>query len=474
MPTRLLDVGTTTSPELRLVLSALHGVAPYAALSHCWGKARVHTTTIATIAQHLQALPITKLPNTFKNAIEVVRRLNLRLLWIDSLCIVQDDESDWYREAAAMALVYSNAHITIMASRSSSSAESFLEHRNRPLVLKEETTDSGHKVQFRLVNSDFHHNSIYRVTHSSQHPLHGRAWVLQERLLSRRKLLFCSDQVFWECKQLAMSEDRQVQEDLTQRISEPVAQALEEWFRIVADYSACNITYDKDLLPAIGGIARKYANSTGLSYSAGIWLDVFAPSLLWYAEDRSPHCKKHGTYVAPSFSWASLQRPAKYSGRWRSRHNFCTYVTHHQDLPEHSSDPFGVVTGASITLNGPVLQISRLNQDQWTTTVDLKLHNGERYRLPVDFDHSDTVCDPAQTVLLPLYDDEKRFESLVLSRHGSSSNTYRRVGISRSSAHYLAKTNWWGAVLRTDDKEQQHDSFVQGVLHQPRETIVLT
>jgi Heterokaryon incompatibility protein (HET) len=470
-PTRLLDVGTVTSPELKLVLSESQTVSPYAALSHCWGKAQLHTTTIATIAQHLQAIPFSVLPQTFKDAVAVTRRLDLRFLWIDSLCIVQDDEVDWFREAAAMASVYGNAHVTIMASQSSSSEESFLEPRSRPLVIKEETSNVGHKQAFYLVNSKFHDNSIYRATYNIRHTLHKRAWVLQERILSRRKLLFCNDQVFWECKRLATSEDQQIQEALP----EQTFSKLNEWFETVEKYTACDITYDKDVLPAMSGIARSFAEATGFSYCAGIWLDRFSDCLLWYPHNAYGKKKKRGLYVAPTFSWASSQGPVRYRGQRASNHTFCDYSTCQQNLPENSEDEFSAITSAAIVLEGPALKVTRLIRHEWGTNLVLKLQSGQRYVIPVDFDHADTNCDPTHTIVLPLYDDESRMQALVLRRASDelSDSMYHRIGISWCPYHELSKMNWWGSIVKPDDDLEQRREFIQQVMHHPREAVIL-
>lgn len=473
MPTRLLDVGTAVSPELKLVLSGSQIVSPYATLSHCWGKAQIHSTTTATIAQHLQAIPSLKLPQTFKDAIVVARRLNLRFLWIDSLCIVQDDEADWFHEAAAMASVYGNAHLTIMASQSSSSEESFLEIRSHPLAIKEETNHAGQRLAFRLVHSKFHHNSISNATRGRRHMLHNRAWVLQERTLSRRKLLFCEDQVFWECNRLATSEDRQIQAEHP----EQTFLKFDEWIKAVEQYTACDITYDKDALPAMAGIARKFAQATNFSYCAGIWLNRLTDCLLWYPHNAYGKKKKREVYVAPTFSWASSDGPVRHRSRGAGQHKFYDYLSYQQTLPDNSEDPFGAVTSAGIVLQGLVLKVTKLIRHEWGTNLVLKLQSGQRYVIPVDFDHADAHCDPAHTAVLPLYDDESRMQALVLRRASDevSDSMYERIGTSWCPDSEIKKMNWWGGIVSTtgaQEQKQMHE-FIRQIMRQPREAIIL-
>ena len=66
----------------------------------------------------MTGIPVFELPKTFQEAIEISRALHLRYLWIDSLCIVQNSESDWAAHVEAMESIYENAHITLAAGAS--------------------------------------------------------------------------------------------------------------------------------------------------------------------------------------------------------------------------------------------------------------------------------------------------------------------------------------------------------------------
>lgn len=122
MPTRLLEVG-----NLRLVESKYITPERYVALSHCWGIVSKRFSTVEkNFSQLKKSIDVEALPQTFRDAITVTRGLQIKYIWIDSLCIIQDDEEDWYREAARMELVFSDAYCTIGASSSKSSIEGFL------------------------------------------------------------------------------------------------------------------------------------------------------------------------------------------------------------------------------------------------------------------------------------------------------------------------------------------------------------
>jgi hypothetical protein len=125
MPSRVLDLEPFSGHlDLRLVSGDHTEDAPYAALSHCWGAYEPPCkTTRGTIADRETRIPWSLLPKTFQDAIKFIRRLGLRYLWIDTICIIQDDTDDWLRESSRMHSVYKNAFLTIAAASSRDSRD---------------------------------------------------------------------------------------------------------------------------------------------------------------------------------------------------------------------------------------------------------------------------------------------------------------------------------------------------------------
>ncbi|KAF2205722.1 hypothetical protein GQ43DRAFT_361731, partial [Delitschia confertaspora ATCC 74209] len=79
-------------------------------LSHCWEAQRpdfpIPSTTIERLEQFKGEITWTRMPKTLQNTINLVHRLKLRRLWINSLFIIQNDPIDWEYEAGRMASVY--------------------------------------------------------------------------------------------------------------------------------------------------------------------------------------------------------------------------------------------------------------------------------------------------------------------------------------------------------------------------------
>ncbi|TRX89299.1 hypothetical protein FHL15_009736 [Xylaria flabelliformis] len=187
MPTRLVEVGD----PLRLVKSRCIKPSPYVALSHCWGKTETLCTTNENITQLMESINFSSLPKTFRDAIQVTRGIGIEYLWIDSLCIIQDDKNDWEHESAQMEKVFSFAYCTIGASSSKSSVEGFLDKRCSRSCVQLETTGIG--TLYVCQNIDNFHLDV------ELGELNSRGWVLQERALSRRSIFYTRTQVYWEC-----------------------------------------------------------------------------------------------------------------------------------------------------------------------------------------------------------------------------------------------------------------------------------
>jgi len=123
LPTRLLEIQLGSS-KLELKLVEIHGLTGlYFALSYVWGlPGNVFRTTQNNCSSLLQAIDPSSPPSVILDAVVLTRAIGVRYLWVDSLCIIQDDASDWEREALAMATVYNRASLVISATLSQDSS----------------------------------------------------------------------------------------------------------------------------------------------------------------------------------------------------------------------------------------------------------------------------------------------------------------------------------------------------------------
>lgn len=190
MPTRVIDVG---KDMLRLVETGEDVRGEYVALSHCWGnleKQERFCTYTNNIKRLKAGFSYRSLPKTFRDAITVTRALGIPYLWIDSLCIIQEDEKDWEEEAGKMEEIFSSSYCTIAADSAASSLAGFLNERLPRVCVSIETPRGPLYLAEAIDSFDADvENGI----------LNSRGWVLQERVLSRRTIHFTSTQVYWEC-----------------------------------------------------------------------------------------------------------------------------------------------------------------------------------------------------------------------------------------------------------------------------------
>ncbi|OCL04920.1 hypothetical protein AOQ84DRAFT_414846, partial [Glonium stellatum] len=111
VPTRLIELNQGVT---RLCNPRDMAASPrYATLSHCWGGLNIFKLEKDNLESLYRDIPVKRLCKTFRDAIVVTRALGLSYLWIDSLCIVQDDKREWHRESALMSGVYGNATVNI-------------------------------------------------------------------------------------------------------------------------------------------------------------------------------------------------------------------------------------------------------------------------------------------------------------------------------------------------------------------------
>jgi hypothetical protein len=194
LPTRLIYVGTNEGDTIRLCEpkeeNQVHDFS-YIALSHAWGEnnyTRFITKDQADLDKFKQGIVFNKLPRTFRDAIVTTRALKKRYLWIDSLCILQNDQEDKKIEIPRMDVVYSSAYCVIAASRAADQRTGFLLKRDPRLFIHFPETD----IYACEDIDDFR-------CHVLKSGLNSRAWVLQERALARRTVYFTEKQTYFEC-----------------------------------------------------------------------------------------------------------------------------------------------------------------------------------------------------------------------------------------------------------------------------------
>ncbi|KAI0966120.1 heterokaryon incompatibility protein-domain-containing protein [Xylaria arbuscula] len=323
LPTRVLD---TEHVRLTGRLRLLHtgsALGKYIALSHSWGGHQPAKTVRLNLAARCAGFPLSELPLTFRDAVAVAIEIGIQYIWIDSLCIIQDDPEDWKREAATMGDVYLHSYLTIAATRAANSEAGFLGPRS-----------FTHTVQVRLadVTSGADDRNIYACQRRSfandvdDGPLNRRAWVLQERVLSPRTLHFTEHQVYWECWEYHQGEDLEYQYlGVMKKEAFPVQFSPRSllcnsparsprlprglWY-LFSEYSSFGLTFQTDKLVAIGGLVQKLESRLQINYLKGVWKEFLHHSVLWSA--RTEDLEYLPLIGAPSWSWASRNGPVNF------------------------------------------------------------------------------------------------------------------------------------------------------------------
>jgi hypothetical protein len=136
-------------------------------------------------------IPEEALSQTFKDAIVIARELGLLYIWIDSLCVLQDDTDDWLLEAATMSSVYGGSSLNIAASGAPNGNFGCFLRPEYTLQCQIQVESGCRAVRYRCVPDGMYYYSLADM------PLMKRGWTLQERFLPSRTLHFTSTQVFF-------------------------------------------------------------------------------------------------------------------------------------------------------------------------------------------------------------------------------------------------------------------------------------
>ncbi|KAL9114145.1 MAG: hypothetical protein Q9227_001917 [Pyrenula ochraceoflavens] len=450
LPHRVLDLRPLSSADLVKVRETDGEEGSYVALSHCWGGYQSCKLETTNIERRRQGIQVSEMPRNFRDAVYLTSKLGLKYLWIDSLCIVQDDKQDWEIQASRMTSIYRDSYLTIAASVAPNSTHGFLVPR---------TNAESHR-SFELKGPDnqklslpFNQLCVRRSLHDRRQkwdatgkpdPLDSRLWALQERLMPTRVLSYRQQEMTWECKVAQGCECYGLEEEdflyevktwERERYHELMDAARSEekfsknslndlyrwWHGGLQTVTTRSLTYDSDRLPAISGIARSLHEATGDKYLAGIWRQDVANGLRWHVNPWRQGKKRAETFVpetprAPSWTWSSLIATIMMPGNQDNRTPRITVLS--ADVtPASINNPFGWTMDGYIELSGYLLA-GRLKRDPSRGKTILNLadlpHPLAKWDIDVSEFRPDTVL-----VQTPLPSDVSRVAHAV---HPARSN----------------------------------------------------
>ncbi len=310
LPKRVIDVeGLNGRPRL-LVADGKCGL--YTALSYCWGipQSGIMTLTSANLHNLQSEIPSGRLPQTIRDAISITKDLGFRYLWVDRLCIVQDDRSDWEEEAAQMCNIYERATLTLAAVGERDSSGLYPANHTKPLL----NCGTGDDDLGRMHVGRTEHPDLDKDLKESRWAKRG--WTFQERILSRR-LVYFGERLSWECHEMTdpakpkplfandrPTHDRLVTYGTKLQILRDVKDAGWEllvrtlrlspnqfvtwrklWYRIVTHYTSREFTYGSDRIPALAGLVQTLqARMPRADYFFGHWINLVgfgSAGLVW-------------------------------------------------------------------------------------------------------------------------------------------------------------------------------------------------
>ncbi|KAJ4129772.1 hypothetical protein NW768_006741 [Fusarium equiseti] len=401
LPTRAIYIGPSNS-YIRL-FDAKGMMARYVTLSHCWGGEQPTTTTSSNLEALTSCIDFDTLPIVFQQAILVARELGVEYIWIDSLCIIQDSQSDWELESAKMCDYYENAYLTISTATSPNPNIPFLGPRDikwKPIELQLVTRHGSEPMLAQRI----------ATTPEEQGKLFTRGWAWQESAMSSQMVYFTPSELIWECSKCDINvvPQRYIPDsgssqrlgfsstmsklrfgfatgrsrfavktrfagqkpfpdddwdgewsfdDSTEPDESDFDYIWDMWNDLLQYYSRRELTFLLDQLPALSGVASRIYEATKSQYLAGIWEDSLPTSLCWVQEDDNDEALPlPNEYLAPSWSWASVVRGVEFPiertiSRFESAITIVEAKCHVPGL-----NPFGRVSDGYLKLRGKVFQ----------------------------------------------------------------------------------------------------------------------
>jgi hypothetical protein len=278
------------------------------------------------------------IPKTIRDAIQVCKRMGEEYLWVDSLCIIQDEgDPDLHANLARMGRIYSEALFTIVAA-DAPGADAGMKGVTTDRVVSDQVIDTvkGEVQLFLPIGMQ-----------QSFDPWESRAWTFQEKLLSKRMLIIASGYAIWRCRGGIWREDVNARDGNSESASFPWLQlklvpkleeslekaglrfveedesvrlyrlpAFYQYVKVVEDFTRRDIGESWKILDAFEGLQRVLAAPGILdsSFRYGLPTKFMDTALLWQPQGliRRRSNKEDGggnfsEFSPPSWSWAGWE-----------------------------------------------------------------------------------------------------------------------------------------------------------------------
>ena len=339
------------------------------------------------------ALSDSKVPATISDAIELVKGVGERYLWVDALCIVQDDPGLQKAQLAQMGLIYSLAAFTIVAASGNDANAGLPGVRADTRDINQNLVRVGERILLEVVDGHGYYGGLKKSSWST------RAWTMQEKILSKKLLIFTDQQVYWSCWNAVWLEEV-VLEDVfnISFLHDPVKTGpadvgfssivksrdmYELYESLVNAYQERQLTFKSDILNAFSGLCQAMAMIGNESFHWGLPVSHFDRYLCWYLRGGGTRnyafCSpdKGGSAVFsvpfPSWSWAA----------WHGTSG-SSWISWTADVNQDASRPEIIFFGYDT--EGRLKQINQ----------SLSTPAGLETRVPKDFQPEKTVDLPSQ------------------------------------------------------------------------------
>jgi hypothetical protein len=292
------------------------GRGPYLTLSYRWGRSgelKALKGNIKKLQEHMvfsEAEFKKQIPTLIHNAMHLTRCLEQRYLWVDALCIVQDDDKSKGAEITRMAEIYASSIITIVAAEGDGDGSLYGLHGctgSRELDQRVIAFVDG-EMLLESTESDDTATFPFGATYFT------RGWTFQEFFMSKRRLVFRDGGAHWECHSANFHEG--LEHTGSARLP-PVKTMLEhtlggypdmkEYFEVVGKYNARDLTYEQDALSAIWGLLSMLNRSFEDGFLQGLPEMFFDVALRWRSahelERRKPTVVAGPPPYLPTWSW---------------------------------------------------------------------------------------------------------------------------------------------------------------------------